>query len=326
SNPEKSQVLVTGQGYNFDKEQENQFKKEQEKREEAQKKKKTEVNQNQSKADSGSDTITEEGTGDSGNKGEDESKLPVITTDLVSGRTYNGTSRGFWVKATDFKGRTIKMTEDGLFSVTANGNKLISTGGSNGEKVSYKLSPLLEGENSVKITVTDRYGNKSTVSYIINGNPEGEKEEEGFVEVIVEANTIGKGTIVSGREKVYVGDQGSELIDRFLKTRGFGYWNTGTLTNSFYLKAITKSGITNGYRIPEKLQAKLEEAGYTETAHESDSLGEKDFTQRSGWTMTINGTSPNTGLSAYVPKDGDTLILKYTLWDGMDVNGTWGSW
>ena len=50
---------------------------------------------------------------DSSDEGGKETKRPRVSTSLTEGKTYSGTSLGFWVKARDFKGQTIKIVRRG---------------------------------------------------------------------------------------------------------------------------------------------------------------------------------------------------------------------
>ena len=53
------------------------------------------------------------------------------------------------------------------------------------------------------------------------------------------------------------------------------------------------------------------------------SVGERDFTQGSGWLYALGGTNyPTTGLSECELKDGDVLVLRYTLAYGRDVGSS----
>lgn len=350
----RSQVLLEGKGVKFDTDRKKKFEGERKEREEKEKRRKKEEEGNQNRKevtnenkpgkskkpggkkaedkdkDTDTDTDGKDDDGkdddDSSDEGGKETKRPRVSTSLTEGKTYSGTSLGFWVKARDFKGQTIKMNEGGDFEVFGNGTKLYSTGGSNHEKVTYKLDPLKEGNNEIRITVTDVYGNKARLSVSIRGNPGGKREEIGSVNIKIEATTLNLGILAAGEEIIYEGDQGSELIDRFLKNRGFTYDYTGTMTNGFYLKAIGKHGIARNAKIKDEIMEHLQEEGYTEKDFDPDKLGEHHFTQLSGWTYMVNGSFPNQGLSSYTPEDGDAIRLRYTLWNLYDLNGKWGNW
>ena len=62
-----------------------------------------------------------------------------------------------------------------------------------------------------------------------------------------------------------------------------------------------------------------------------DSLGEFDFTGPSGWMYDVNGVNVGSGISTYYPADGDTVRLRFTLYNGADIGHamtgqTWGDW
>ena len=52
-----------------------------------------------------------------------------------------------------------------------------------------------------------------------------------------------------------------------------------------------------------------------------DSLSEFDFCQGSGWTYCVNGEFKEYGMSEYKPKDGDNILIRYTLAYGKDICG-----
>ena len=53
----------------------------------------------------------------------------------------------------------------------------------------------------------------------------------------------------------------------------------------------------------------------------SDSLGEHDYTQGSGWMYSVNGKYCNYSMSDYHPQNGDVVRIRYTLANGKDIGG-----
>lgn len=114
----------------------------------------------------------------------------------------------------------------------------------------------------------------------------------------------------------------SDVIDEFLTANGCTYEFTGTLEDGFYLAKIRRSGLIEGYKIPQSLIQKLEEDGmvYNVNNYESlDTLGEFDFARRSGWMYSINGLYSSYGLSKAYVENGDVVRIRFTLAGGKDI-------
>lgn len=319
-NLERSQVLITGEGYSINTKQEKTYKEEKkqhEKEEEKkQEKKKDNVSQNSpvSKPVINPDS-TEGGGTEIGVPKED---VPTIKTDLVQGETVGGNFKSFYVKASDYKGRYISAYN---LNVTINNTKIRSTG-DNGSKVTYR-GDINDGENTIEITATDKYGNSKTVTYTVYGDSNIKPEVAGKINFSVEATTLGLGYLIPPTQvEFYKGEQASYVLDRVLKENGFSYSKTGSLTNGFYLARISKFGITNGWSIPPDLLINMEDAGFTQLPNKEDSLGEKDFSSGSGWMLQVNGVFPESGFSSLFPVDGDEMRIRFTLWYGKDVGGS----
>ena len=83
--------------------------------------------------------------------------------------------------------------------------------------------------------------------------------------------------------------------------------------------------------IPDDLMAHLQEVNCQLSDHDSNWLGEFDFTMDSGWLYSVNGEYMSVGMSSYFPADGDEVRLRFSLYSGADVGGgvngeTWGDW
>lgn len=252
---------------------------------------------------------------------------PSVASDLTDGETVNGSYRTFYVRGEDYKGNYLGASN---LEVYGNGTKLYSTA-DEGDMVKYRLD-LTDGENKIKITVTDKEGRTITVTYTIYKGDEKEPEPAGTVTFSLEASTVGLGYLIGPSEEVYYeGEQLSYVIDRVLQKYGYTYRYDGSLTNGFYLKHVIRSGITNGYSIPDDLYAKLQEVNCEIEDYHLDSLGEFDFTKNSGWMYYVNGAEMSSGISTYYPADGDEIRIRFSLYAGADVGGsmqgeTWGDW
>lgn len=340
--PDRSQGLIVGKGYAMDKEKkadyQKQKKEKEQKKDSEQETSKRETAQNTQNTSGdpdlkvpGNQGDTSSGSGDEGDAQApadelppepDDPELPTIKTNLTQGQEVGGGYVGFWIKATDFKGRYIDAS--GL-TLTLNGNKLYSSGDT-GSRVNYGTE-IADGENTLKITATDSYGKSKTVVYTLIGDSGKEGESEGYITFSLEAHTVGLGYLISPTTvKVPAGKPFPYTLKQVLEKYGFGMVYKGSLNTGFYLQEVTKAGITNGCKIPDELQQKLDDEGTDKKGHEADSLGEADFTKFSGWIYQVNGSTMSSGISSYIPTDGDEVRIRFSLWYGEDLGGSWGDW
>lgn len=336
-NMERSQVYVTGTGYKIDKGQKQLHKKIEKKKKEEAAKKSGSVSQNK-KITTGEESggKTGEITIDS-NDSRDQQEVtapteepapettpqedlrPVITTNLYDGETVSGTYVSFYIIPRDRNQRHI--TAD-MVNVTCNGTRVTSTGDDN-NKIAYRAD-LQDGTNSFTITATDKYGASRTITRSVRCNINGKPVKVGYVWMRVNARTVGLGDIVAKQKvELYKGDQLSYAFDRLMKNNGFTYGHSGSLSSGFYLANIRKTGITAGAKIPDKLKQYLDDVGWTQKDYHDNQLGDDDFTQHSGWMVSVNGSYPSQGMSAVTLSDGDEVVFEYTIWNGSDLNGTW---
>ncbi len=159
--------------------------------------------------------------------------------------------------------------------------------------------------------------------------------------------------------KAVWGYDAGEIFGRAAQTFGWAEGEyTGTLDQKFYLSSIgDRSGLASRamalsghtWREALNLEDDSEEmvlaaidqyfAGQPElaalwrciyrnglpvsTCQDSDSVGEFDFTGGSGWLYYVSGSGyPGDSMSNWYLKDGDQLILRYTLAYGWDVGGS----
>lgn len=330
----RSQVYVTGIGYKIDNGQKKFNHKIEKEKKEERKSDANEISQNGVKGDNAQGSSGKIDIGDNGNSkgnndnpseddtqpGTEKDLRPTITTNLYDGETVQGTYTSFYVVSRDHNGR--HLTAD-MMAVTCNGTVITSTG-DDGSKIAYRAD-LQDGTNEFTLTATDKYGMSRTITRTIKCNYNGTAKKIGYVWMTVDAKTVGLGKIIP-RQKVdlYKGDQLSYVFDRFIKSNsGFSYGHNGSLESGFYLANIRKTGITAGAKIPDKLKKYLDDAGWTQKDYHDNLLGDEDFTQHSGWLVSINGAYPSRGMSAVTLDDGDEIVLEFTLWNGADINGTW---
>lgn len=359
-NNKKSEVLVTGKDYKINKEQHQnhndhikKFKKIKEKEEEEKSKSRKKRLTNHESENTNSSGDIDTGNGDTNNNPNpnddytdqdqnpenenkdknndsekpDESKLPTIKTNLTDGKTYNGSFKKIEVTATDYTDKYISA-----FSLHTEGNgEVLKSTSDNGKKVTYRLD-FIDGSNEVSIKATDRFGESKIVKYTIYSDKNEEQEKIGIATFSLEASTVGLGNLIGPKKiDLYDGEQLSYIIDRVLTENGYSYSHGGTLKNGFYLTKVSKNGITNGWKIPEDLLKKLDDNGIEEGPIHENSLGERDFRKNSGWMYQVEGIFLDSGISQYIPSDGDVIRIRYTLHGGSDIGSdfldeVWGNW
>ena len=265
-----------------------------------------------------------QGTGEGGDNtgGEvDVSKLPTIICSLTDGEEISGKMISFTVKGISYRNEVISSF---YYTVTLNGNKLYSSGTQNGNTSYRTTDNVNNGNNVVTVTVRDEEGNTATKTYTVIMNTEEEGEIGGTIHVSVSAETLGLGTILSQTVTFYEGENLAYVIDRAFSQAGISYSSTGALDYGFYLNRVYKTGITNGYHIPDSLMTKIEELGMWNGGYNPDSLGEFDFARYSGWIYLYNGAMTG-GFSTVPAEDGDVVQMKFTLHMGNEFDGSW-SW
>ncbi len=180
---------------------------------------------------------------------------------------------------------------------------------------------LREGENTIQITAVDDDMYTATKTYKVYYTPGTVR-----VTVSVEATTVGLGYLIPKQVvEVEGGTSVAQIVTDLLTKYGYGYRGTGNIENGYYLAAITKPGITNGYSIPQDLQQMIEADGgdiaMSMGEPSSDSLGEFDFYRYSGWMYSYNGNYPGYSMSSCKPQDGAVIRVRFTLALGKDIGG-----
>ena len=258
-----------------------------------------------------------------------EDNYPKIATDLTDGDTVNASYRTFYIQATDHYGNSLGAA---ALTVTGNGERLSCQGEPAAGILAYRLE-LAEGANTIEIKATDEEGYATTLpAFTLYKGEDAGPQVAGSITISIEAGTVGLGTILPATSiEYYQGEQLSSVLLRLLQNTGFDWRNNGDATSGFYLKAIGRGGISANAAIPDDLMAHLQEVNCQLSDHDSNWLGEFDFTMDSGWLYSVNGEYMSVGMSSYFPADGDEVRLRFSLYSGADVGGgvngeTWGDW
>ena len=260
--------------------------------------------------------------------------IPVATPETEPSLTHINISDGQTVKkknpytlelaAKDYKGK--KIYYDGM-EVYLNGSHQIVRDTT--PYVTYKLN-FSEGKNTIRIIITDDDGRVKEFIYTVNYVRPDDSEKIGTVTVNMDANVIGLGSLVSGATtELLAGDNAAKVIVRVLESRGFGCISSGSTDQGFYLSGISRSGIGKKANIPEALRDEIDDHGITWQGSRDDpqrsmnSLGEKDYTQGSGWIILVDGKFISESASAVDLHDGSIVKVRYTLAYGMDIGGSY---
>lgn len=154
-----------------------------------------------------------------------------------------------------------------------------------------------------------------TVSVSAQSSP----ESVGTVAFTAIKSTIGQGFAVEPMlVELHEGDTGFDIIER----SGCDFW----FEDSDYGKYITAFGDTDTKSpIPDAIAEVCPEM----TARDKDAwLQAADYTPESGWSYFINGEYAQVGIEDYVPKAGDVLEFRFTVYGyGADLgidNSSWG--
>lgn len=253
--------------------------------------------------------------------GVETSKNPTIITSLTDGQQVSGNALTFTVKAVSYKN---VMLDSFDVQVYLNGQRMYSSGTDGRGFISYRADGLLNnGSNEISITATDEEGHTSTIIKQIEVDINGNRPIEGTISFSLEAPSLGLGTLYSVNAEIYQGESTASFVDRVLRNAGFSIEHSGTTSYGYYLKRLSKPGLTSGWKINPTVKMHLDEINAPETLNiMNNSLGEHDLYDPSGWVYSVNGSWPD-GMSAITLGDGDELRIVFTLYYGYEYDGTW---
>lgn len=248
---------------------------------------------------------------------------PRIETNLDNTDEVNNRNFIFTVQAWDYKDRQLYESD---LEVLFDGQKLPYPTGN--PKYEYKLripDPIIGDEEDHEITVraTDREGNSIFRTYKFTYIFADSGKYLGSAYIYLDMTTVGLG--IFDEPYVYRIKQDQPLsygIIEMLESYGFTY-NEGKDDNGLsYLASINMGGLMDHYHVPDNLWAKIQQDELNLTGEpKSNSLGEFDITQGSGWMYEVNGQYLGRGFSEYYPNKGDTIYVRFTLAYGKDIGG-----
>ena len=249
---------------------------------------------------------------------------PVIVTNLENVTETSNRNFTLTVRATAYTGKDLYASN---LEVCMDGKRVTQpTGGPVYEYQLYFPDPVRGDTEKHTITVRawDGEGNSAFVSYEILYRFIDTGNVIGTAYIVIDATTVGLGILEEPysyqiRQNVPASYAVIEALEEF----GYEYTFSGSPDNGFYLRSISRAGLMDYPNIPENLWQKVLDDGLTLTGKQgSDSLGEFDYTQGSGWMYSVGGeTYAGKGLSTYYLSNGDTLYLRFTLAYGKDIGG-----
>jgi Bacterial surface proteins containing Ig-like domains len=142
------------------------------------------------------------------------------------------------------------------------------------------------------------------------------------ITVAIERFTIGQGFYVEPQSlTIKQGDTAWDALEKLLGAENMvvgndpGYLaaikgaDSGTVSIAKYIIDELNAGDTNAAKSHGKTQS-------------GNTLGEKDYSDYSGWMYFVNNSSPSVGMKGSTLKNGDVLRLAFTYWGtGADVTG-----
>ena len=252
--------------------------------------------------------------------------VPIVTEEtepyfekinITDKMTVKGNDFVLNILARDYTGEQIY--QNGI-SVNLNGYLYKYTWAS--KYISYKLW-FENGENDLKIRLTDKDGRYKDFSYKIYCTEVEDGKKIGTITFSLDANTVGLGYLIEPiKVDIHQGENLAKVLKRVVEEKGFNIEYGNTLDEGFYLSRIVKPNMTVSAVIPEDLVQSINKDGleWTKTRY-NNSLGAFDFCQGSGWMYSVNEDYTNFSMADYMPKDEDVVKVRYTLAYGNDIGG-----
>jgi len=248
------------------------------------------------------------------NPGNDKNN-PVIEISIADGQTVHDNPYTVKLKAWSHDQHTLQISQMKLY---LNGQEKLNDSLTPDGFYEYNLE-LTEGANQIYVRVEDseQYVTEKYLTLYFNAD-----KESARVRFILSANVVGLGTLIDE----YVDLEGSTTIARIVEDRLAAYAYTtihdGSANDgSYFLRHIQKPGILQGWNVSEEERSLLEMEGIylNEEITNLDSLGEKNFTEGSGWMITLNHYYIGQSMGTWTAGDGDEIHVLYTLDWGKDV-------
>ena len=238
----------------------------------------------------------------------------------------------------------------GFIQTSVNGSVRVSKDSARaGERVLISPKPL-DGYEYIEGTISAMGPNGENIALSENASggweftmPSGsvtlyaefsELQAIGHVTISIEKFTLGQGYMIEPVQvELRQNDSVAKIITRLLDDYGMTYTlgPGASIESGFYLATITDGSDPNEKINPPQyiVDAINSDGGELQYTRDSESLGEFDYAQKSGWMYSVNGAFPNYAASDFRTasginplKDGDVIRWQFTLWGyGSDIGG-----
>ncbi len=249
---------------------------------------------------------------------------PTIETNLKDVSQLSNRNFTLTVQATAHTGKALYSSN---IEVRLDGKLIVQpTGGPLYEYQMYFEDPEVGDvvNHTVTVRAWDDEGNSAFVSYNFDYLFVDTGDVIGTAYIILDATTVGLGVLEEPYTyKIRQNVPASYAVIEMLTEYGYEFDYGGTPDIGFYLRRISRGGLTDYAEIPGNLWQKVLQDNLALTNQSySDSLGEFDYTQGSGWMYSIGGNVyAGKGLSNYFLSNGDTVYIRFTLAYGKDIGG-----
>lgn len=249
---------------------------------------------------------------------------PSIETNLKDVSQLSNRNFTLTVQATAYTGKALYSSN---IEVRLDGKLIVQpTGGPMYEYQLYFEDPEVGDvvNHTVTVRAWDDEGNSAFVSYNFDYLFVDTGDVIGTAYIILDATTVGLGVLEEPYTyKIRQNVPASYAVMEMLAEYGYEFDYAGTPDIGFYLRRISRGGLMDYAEIPDNLWQKVLQDNLALTNQSySDSLGEFDYTQGSGWMYSIGGNVyAGKGLSNYFLSNGDTVYIRFTLAYGKDIGG-----
>lgn len=241
-----------------------------------------------------------------------EAKKPIIQANLADGEVLKSSPYILTVHSKDYLGKQLYASQ---MQVYLNG-QIVEYSSMSGIAYEYILYPN-EGENLIQIVASDteQYRAVKEIPFFYEAVVENVN-----VTLIVDANVVNLGTFVQENLTVPSNTTIAQFLEERLIANGYTPGHLGSVTGEYYLQSIAKPGILNNWYVSEERQNQLIAEGYGFTQPQNmNILSEYEFTQGSGWMITLNGYFIGMGMGTRPVRDGDVVRVQFTLDLGTDI-------
>ena len=186
---------------------------------------------------------------------------------------------------------------------------------------------LTEGENNVRVFVTDNEQYTAEKNFTLTYSPTGDKDDEGKdqelqIHFVLKADNVGLGTLIDENIKVKPGTRLGEMVEERLAAYGYQTEYSGSpASGDYFLNQIIRPGLLDNWSITDDLRKFVEMEGLIikEQPDSLNKLGNNSFVDgTSGWLVFKNHVWVGNSMGVIGLASGDLIEMSYTLDNGND--------